>query len=440
MKKVLVIGYLLRPGGNYRIMPLVKRLPEFGWEPVVLTAPLATKPTFPLRVIETEYRDALAFWKRLIRYNPDEILKQQVKAKLRLSSSKPSAVDYLIHLLFALVSYPDSEKGWLPFGLKAGQELLRKEKIDAMISCPPVISHMIASRLKKDYDIPWVADFTDPWSQNRGYGYGYLNRLLYRGLEVRTISPANALVSISQPWAEKLVALHWGKSVHLIRHGFDPAAVNQPPARLTAKFTITYTGTIYTGNQDPTKLFQALRELITDGMVNPADIEVRFYGRRTVWLENEIRRYGLSDIAKYYGIVPRELALAKQNESQLLLVFDWEDPKETGIYTYKIFEYLGARRPILAAGGQKGSIAGELLRQTQAGIHAPTVADIKNTLQNWYQEYKLSGKVTYHGDEREINKYSHTEMARKFAEVLDHLTDRSDTQEVKDTNQPRARR
>ena len=121
-------------------------------------------------------------------------------------------------------------------------------------------------------------------------------------------------------------------------------------------------------------------------------------------------------------MVPRQLALEKQRESQLLLLLDWDDPQEKGVYTGKIFEYFGARRPILATGGSRDDVVARLLDETQAGMHAPTVEDIKNVLEEIYREYKLKGEVVYKGKESEINKYSHRDMARKFAEILHCLT------------------
>ena len=81
MKKVLIIGYLLtsRHGGSFRPLPLAKYLSEFGWEPVVLTPFLAEKSEMQFRVIETPYKDALGFWKRLFRLNTHEDIRSQVK-------------------------------------------------------------------------------------------------------------------------------------------------------------------------------------------------------------------------------------------------------------------------------------------------------------------------------------------------------------------------
>ncbi|MFC2044677.1 glycosyltransferase [Chloroflexota bacterium] len=303
---------------------------------------------------------------------------------------------------------------------KAGEKLLQQENIDAIISSSsPVTGHIIAKELKARYRTPWVADLRDLWSQNHNYSYSTLRRALDRRLELKTLSKADALVTVSQPWAEKLEALHKGKPIYSVTHGFDPAEVNNPPAKLMNKFAITYTGTIYSW-QDPSKIMLALKDLILGGIINPVEVEIRFYGGKCNWLDREIEQCGLSSTAKQYGMVPKQMALERQRESQLLLVLKWEEPKERGTYTSKIFEYLGAGRPILATGGSE-DIVNRLLNETKAGTCASTVEDIKRNLAEMYGEYKLKGEVTYRGDKAEINKYSHREMARKYAEILDRL-------------------
>ena len=425
MKKVLIIGYLhpftAQHKGSFRPLPLAKQLPEFGWQPIVLTGPLTKKTGVPFRVVETPYHDILAFWKKLFRLNPNAGIGEQLKKRLGIANRK-SLLDFFLTFGEEIFYYPDSAKGWKPLVLKAGEELLQREDIEAIISCHPVTSHLVASDLKTRHNIPWIADFADLWSQNHDYHYSPLRRVLDRRLELKTLSQADALVTVSEPWAGKLRALHKGKPVYTITHGFDPEEVNIPPASLTSRFTITYTGAIYTGKQDPTKLFAALRDLISDKAMEPSDIEVRFYGTGVVWLEREINRYGLSSVVKHYEHVPKEVAVGKQRESQLLLLLDWDDQNEKGVFPGKVFEYLGARRPILTIGGSANDVVHKLLTETKAGIPAKDAPDIKRALAELYQEYKLRGGVAYNGMEGEINKYSHREMARKFAEILDQLT------------------
>ena len=419
MKKVLIVTHLSY--ASPRILGLAKYLPEFGWQPIILTAPLPEKPNTQFRVIETSYRDALGFWKRLFRLNPDEDIRRQVKKRLGITSRK-SLMDFILTCGGAIVNYPDSDRGWKSFAVRAGSELLQKEDIDAILSSSsPVTSHLIAKELKVRYKIPWLADFRDLWSQNHNYSYGPLRRLIDRRLEVKTLSKADALVTVSQPWVEQLEILHKGKPAYAIANGFDPEEVNDPSVELTAKLTITHTGTIWPRGQYPWKLFAALRDLISDRTINPNEVEVRFYGPEEGWLTKEVDEYGLSGMVKQYGMVPRQVALEKQRESQLLLLIAWEYRQNQGAYGIKTFEYLAARRPILAT-GVPSDVNKELLNETNAGICALTVEDVKSSLKRLYQEYKLKGKIDYNGDVEKIDKHSHREMAKKLSEILNSLT------------------
>ena len=161
--------------------------------------------------------------------------------------------------------------------------------------------------------------------------------------------------------------------------------------------------------------------MVSGGIINPNEVEVRFYGPEEGWLDKEAEEYGLSAMVKQYGMVPRQVAQEKQRESQLLLLLDWDDPQERGIYSGKVFEYLAARRPILATGGSEDNAVNRLLIETKAGVHAPAVGDIKNKLEELYWEYKAQGKITFGGNRTKINKYSYREMARKYSEVLEQL-------------------
>jgi len=422
MKKLLIIGYFwpYRPGSR-RILGLARYITEFGWEPIILTAPLYQKPEPHFRVTETSYRDPLGFWKKLMGINPEQDLRGQVKERFGVTSKRSPLIDFIITRCGEIVNYPDPERGWKKPAIEAGSKLLQSENIDAMVSIWPVTSHFIARELKNRYKIPWVADFPDPWSQNHNYRYSSLRRALDRRLELKILSTADALVSTSEPWAENLSALHKGKQAYTITHGFDPEEVNDPPAQLTAKFTITYTGTIYTPKQEPAKLFAALRDLISGGTIDLKNIEVRFYGRKYDWLDREIEKYRLSGIVRQYGEIPRQTAVEKQKESQLLLLLDWESSREKGVYTGKIFEYFGSRRPILATGGVAGNVVDVLLGETGVGVHAPTVEGIKYAFMKFYKEYQETSKIAYNGPETAINKYSHREMARKFSDIFDRL-------------------
>lgn len=344
-------------------------------------------------------------------------------ARKRLGRWKP-LLRFVYRRYSEIVHYPDKEKGWISFALNAGEKLLENEAVDAMISSySPATCHIIAQKLKEKHKIPWVADFRDLWTQNHNYPYSPLRKFFEKRLELRTLSTADALVTTSTFWAEKLKTLH-GKAAYTITNGFDPETIAKGKVQLTKKFTITYTGQIYTGKQDPSKLLAALKTLISEGTIDPKNVEVRFYGTETELLKRETERYGLSDVVRQYGIIPRTASFEKQRESQLLLLLNWEDPLEKGTYTGKVFEYLAAQRPILVTGGFGNDVIEELLAETNSGVYCSTVEEIKKAARELYLEYKTKGKVAYHGMVEKIDKYSYREMAKNFAEILGNLTER----------------
>lgn len=429
MNKVLIITYHFPPRptvASLRPLGLARYLPEFGWEARILTAALPARPDPQFEVVETPRRDSaiLSWGKRLFKLDTEQALMAQtaqLKKKLRIKSER-SPLDVLLTAVGEVTAYPDPQKGWRRFAIKAGEDLLRHQNIKAMISCsPPVTSHIIAKTLKEEFKIPWVADLHDLWTQNYYYPYSPLRKVVERRLELDTLSAADVLVTVSPPAAEELGALHGRKTVHSIPYGFDPAEVNTTPGKLTNKFTITYTGNIYPGKQSPEPLFAALRDLIAERSMAANDVEIRFYGPEAGWIDKQAGHYGLTAIVKQCGVVPREIALNKQRESQLLLLLKWNDLKQTGVYTAKIFEYLAARRPILAV-GRFPDVVDELLSKTKAGVSAQTKEDVKASLLGLYQEYKSTGAVSYAGDEAEIGKYSHRQTAERFASILDSIT------------------
>ena len=416
MKKVLIIGHFWPyRGGSKRMIGLAKYLSEFGWEPIILTGPLNRKPDIGAKYIEVEYRNIFGFRSKID-------LSDQISYKVQ---NTPPFFKKLLRNLFKyiaeVIAYPDEYKYWKYPVIESVKDILKEEKIDAMISVWPVTSHIIAKELKAKYGIAWIADFPDLWSQNYCYSYGPIRKFFDRRLEAKTIKSADILTSISQPLAEKMKELHKEKQIYSITHGFDPIKVNNLSSNLTNKFTITYTGQIYKGKQDPSKFLTALKNLISNRIINPNDVEVRFYGPKLDWLETMIRNYRLSGIVKQYGMIPHEDSIKKQWESQLLILFSWEDKKRKGVYTGKIFEYLAAQRPILATGGISSDVVEDLLKETNAGVYSSDIDDIQKKLKKFYLEYKQKGRVDYAGNIGKINQYSHREMAKKFADILNKI-------------------
>jgi hypothetical protein len=422
MKKVLIISFYFPPLQNIgarRPFGLAKYLPRFGWEPIVLTIKLPGKPPDGIRVIETDYKDVLSEWKSRLRFNAQKGLHEQVNIKETKNFDYSTWKSKAIKFVKEIIAFPDEFIGWYRYGLDAASELLEREHIDAIISTSyPVTAHLIASKLKQKYSIPWVADFRDLWTQNHYVTKYGLIRFFERRMEFKTLFDANVLVT-ANPLADVLRVLHKNKEIFCITNGYDVDDFHDTTAKLTDKFTITYTGRLYNGKRDPAMLFKVVQQLIAEKRIEGNLVEIRFFGPKEQWLLDEIDKYNLKGVVSVNDFISREKAIEIQKESQILLLLLWNNKDEDGIYPGKVFEYLGAKRPIIAI-GRRGSVVQRLLDETNSGKFAEDANTLERLLLDYYAEYIEYGEIKCHSNEN-INNYIYGIISKKYSEILNKL-------------------
>ena len=425
MRKVLIIAYAFppRPGiGSVRPYGLAKYLPRYGWEPIILTAKLPGKPPEDIRVIETDYRDIINTIKSGVSLRPQNRVHGQLGVNVSKGGKSVTWKRMVIKNIKDVILFPDNTRGWYSYAIDSASQLMQSEEIGVIISTsPPPISHIIANKLKRKYRIKWIADFRDPWSQKAVMHRSALIKYFDKLLEVITISSADQLVSVTKPYVDKTKKLHPGKTVHCITNGFDDERMQEDQAKLTEKFTITHTGNLYNGRRDPSILFSAVSELIKENKIDRNFVSIRFYDAQEDWLKIKINKYALTDVVKLYWKIPYEEALARQKESQLLLVIRWDNNYETGNMPAKIFEYLKAKRPIIGIGNY-GGIVNDILEDTNAGKFAENSTQMKKHLMDYYNEFLKHGKINCLSNNN-IKKYTHNIMAKKYSELLDALVE-----------------
>jgi glycosyltransferase involved in cell wall biosynthesis len=424
MKRLLLITHAYPPCpevGSLRPAGLAKYLPDFGWEALVLTVKIEGPRPPWATVVETGYEDVLRKWKRRAGLDQTRSLHEQFSLPTGQKPNSRPLHTRMLSLLSYLITFPDSTKGWLPFAMQSLAEIKQSSKVDAILTTsPPPAAHMIGRRAKEIFRCPWLADFRDLWSQNLAHTHHWL-QLLERPIERKTLRHADVLITVSEEWAARLRKSYPQKQVACVTNGFDPDDYPNAATALTPKLTLTYTGRLYEGKRDPSPLFEALRQLCEERKISREAIQIRFYGPIEPWLPVLVQRYGLEDVVHIAGQVGREEAIMRQRESQVLLMLVWSDPRETGQYTGKLFEYLGARRPILAIGGARGATS-ELLDKTGAGVHCLSVAELKDQLCSLYEAHQGCGRVPYNGRAHIIDGFSHERMAAQFAELLERQT------------------
>lgn len=438
-KRVLMVSFWFPPVnlvGAARVDKFAKYLPQYGWEPIVLTVdklkrgiPL-TRPaeTDSSKVARTPYFGIA-----------DNILSMMSSNNTTTSEGKPPALTFkkaiydgaIAHLRFfyhmptvrMLVTDPI---GWYPYAVRRGLEIINNSSVDVIYSTyGPSTSHLIASKLHKETGIPWVADFRDLWSLDPRYSKIQPLQFLQEWIEKRVIKGCYKIITVEENAAAQLRSFH-SKEVALIHNGFD-AEDYKDEVPLSSIFTISFTGSITIVDRQPCLPFlEAVYELYREGRISPDNFKARFFGGNVAGftvansLLPQIKRLGIGQLVTVHETVPYKECIKIQKESTALLLLVRTDSAGRRIYTGRIFEYLGAGRPILAVAPKKSAVD-QLLTKSGAGIVCSQKGEIKLILAKWLDEFQKHGRITSHYSPRRevIANYTRREQTRKLAKELD---------------------
>ena len=433
MSKLLVIANLHH--ASPRIPGLLYPLADMGWEATVVTPDVERNSDellgFPrdfrekVRIAEAPYRgDIFWIYREILDklgFSKGRSYTEQIKEKVGEEERGGSLVDKLMSLYQSIFAIPDTEWPWYRSALRRSRDLFAEgAPFDVMISSSPFPTvHRVAARLKAETGIPWIADFRDPWSQSHNYTMPRYRYLIDRYLEKSTIAPADMVSTVSVAVAEKLSQLH-GERVVVVPNGYQPV-VDDHALEMPERLTISYTGTIYQGKQDPNLILAAMKELIEEGRIDGSRVALNFYGRYNNALQNRITELGLEKSVRQMGSLPRAEIRRCQRNSHILLLLQWEDRNERGIFPLKFYEYLDASRPIIATGGDRESDLADIIADTGSGWVAETVPEIKRLLAGAYDEFYAAGFLEYHGNAEAIEKYSFNGCAKKLSVYLDEV-------------------
>lgn len=438
MPRVLLIASDFPPDltiAARRPLGLSKYLREYGWNPIVLTTrdTKRRKSDHPgIHVIESDLFSMprpVGKFLDIIHSRKTATGSNDFYSMTNFNHPLSSREKPWITRLRRIFHYPDRYfLYWYPNAARKYLQLARDIPVNAIIStAKPFTTHIIAKHIKSRIHVPWIADFRDLWPHWRFFQdddyYNKNSNLLNRILLSKVLTTADAIVSVTQPQQLLLVRRFPTKSVHYIPNGFDPAEYNGRSKLCISKFLLTYTGQVRTDCQDPEILFRAISHLIRKKVIDRSIIRLRFYGENTNKLISDIKKHQIADIVEARGVRrPRDEIITKQLESSLLVLFAALDPQNTGTATGKIYEYLAARRPILAIGKPTGAdILEDIIVKTRSGIYARDIDQLEETLASSYNQFMTSKDVTYIGLQNQIDKFGYDEIARQYAYILDNL-------------------
>ncbi len=333
-----------------------------------------------------DFRRLLSFFQKNVTYFSSRKKKHPVKQFIiKLIDSFP------FNLLIG-----DGGLVYILMGYWKAKKMVKEEGITHLFSSfRPYSDHTIAFLLKLRYpQLYWIADFRDVQvDPNRK------NVLLPRfqhWCNRQLLKRANLLTSVSKGYTAYL--RRYNANTYCLNNGVES---NQSPAALLKpfeKFTISYTGTVYPKLQNPGILFQALRSLIEEKMMEQEDLQVVLAGRdQEVW-EEWLSKYDLQEILVSKGALSRSKALETQQRSHLNLLLSWSSPQLKGVLTGKLYEYLHASHPILSViNGTTDTEFEDLFEEFQAGLIAynrkEELEKVKLFILDLYRTWKTTGQT-----------------------------------------------
>jgi hypothetical protein len=289
-----------------------------------------------------------------------------------------------------LAYFPDREIGWYPYALAAASKVVSAWKPDIIYaSATPFTSLLVAGALSRRFGIPWVGELRDLWTDNPYYDFPQWRKALETRLERRVLSDGSGLITVSEPMVEVLES-KYHKPTALVLNGFDPPdypVTGNIPFR-DGSIHIVYTGMIYDGRRDPSPLFQALVLLGTLA----EQVRIDFYGRYLGAIREANGYNEVKHLVQVHSPVPYRDALQLQSQADVLLLLLWDNVKDRGMYTGKLFEYIGASRPILAIGNQN-NVAAQLIRDRVLGAVADRPEEIAEQLRSWIKQKATAGMI-----------------------------------------------
>ena len=434
MKRVLIITYYWPPSGGsgvQRWLKMSKYLPENDWQPVIYTAEDAEYPVedaslekdvpSEAEVIRRPIVEPYTFYKKFLGMKKGE----KVKAGfINEGATKSGWKENLSVWLRGNFFIPDARCWWVKPSVRYLSKYLKEHPVDAMISTgPPHSMHLIAKALHKNFNIPWVADFRDPWTDIDFYKDLKLTRCADRKhhrLENKVLTEATKVVTVGWDCSKGLES-HGAKDVAVITNGYDfdnPIVETQNFVSLldnaSSIFTMSHIG-IIGANRNPETFWQVIGEL-----TQSIDLKIKLIGQVDNAVIESVKRNNIEKFVDVIPYIPHNQVIAEQQKSDVLLLFVNNTPNAKGILTGKIFEYMASGRPMLCIGPEDGDSA-RVLNETQTGITVDfdDKEKMKSVILDLMKKYQENQLIT--NNIKAVEKYSRRNLTKEFVKILNGI-------------------
>lgn len=423
MRRVLMIAYDFPPiasAAAQRARWLATHLPAHGWRVTVITPRAGT--SWLLDAATTTDLQSGVDVHRTGSIEPARVLR---RGRSAVSASGGTSSSRALRRLREWLLVPDARVGWIPFCLR--EALRRSRGVDAILTTsPPASAHVTGSLAARIARVAWVADFQDPWSlPSFRHWRGRWRPWIDGRLERAVLEGADRVVATTDWLAGDLEARGARDRVRVVPNGFEP---DEYPAASpdAATFTLVHAGSFY-GPRSPEPLLAAVSTALRAEPEMRGVLRVRLIGaedaENAALLGTSIRRMNLEDVVERPGPVPRREALRAVRSAAAATVIT--DPFEggRGLVPLKVYECLGAGRPILALAPPDGEAARVV--RAAGGVVADTsdAAGAAEAIMRLYRDWR-SGNGSPRTHPSVVDAFRWDRLAARLAEILDEAAAR----------------
>ena len=416
MKNILMISYFAPPYNTpsaVRIGKFAKYLPEFGWNPIILTVK-------ELGYYQKDWQQYGGINKSQIyrteSFDPIRLLNNFKIEKVQNIHRSKEGITNKIKRLFPI----DSKVGWMPFCYKKGKEILSNREIDA-IYCTTggIYNHVITSyKLAKKFQKPLIVDIRDLWVDHPFKERTFYNKFLNSYWEKKILKFADKVIVVTpglkRHYDDKYSFL--GNKTEIITNGFDIETYEHENNVDNKVITFTFAGSFYK-NLSPEDIFNAIPDNVND------KIKLQFIGnfRNQFWnLKQRFEERKSQNVE--IEILPRMVKNKLYNyldSADVLLIFLPQGKKYECILTTKLFDYLFHKKPILAFCSPNGDLA-EFIQKGNLGFiaEAGNIKDGSRIIRKILELKKNHKLRDIQRDEEFVNRYSRKNLTKRLTEVI----------------------
>ena len=312
---------------------------------------------------------------------------------------------------------PDARVFWVKPSVEYLKKYLKENHFDALVTTgPPHSLHLIGLELKKYFpNLKWIADFRDPWTEISYYKHLKLTKWAdkkHRTLEEKVFKNADITLATSPTDAENFRKK--GANAVCMTNGFDENELIAEKSK-TEKFTLSYIG-VLEQLRNPENLWEILNALVEENEDFSKDFELKFVGRIDDKILQKIESSPLGKNVNLCGYLSHNRAVEEMNNSDILLITNFDRDSSKGIIPGKLFEYLAVGKKIVSFGPKKSDVA-DILKETGSGRHFGYADnhEIKNYILEIYQQWK-TGRLE--ANQQSVQQYSRRNLTKKLSEIL----------------------